>query len=78
MFKINFQCFYIYKNIPVANLPYIEELKEHRVQKMYNIINKHNNPLVQSVGHFNQQRAKHRNKFQGVPPAVTGDDTRVG
>ena len=62
----------------VANLPYIDELMESNVQKMYDIINKHTNPLVQSMGHFNQRRAKHRNIFLGVLPAVTEDDTGVG
>ena len=62
----------------VANLSYIDELMEYNVQKMYNIINKHDNPLVQSIGHFNQRHVKHRNIFLGVPPAVTEDDNRVG
>ena len=37
----------------VANFPYIEELMEDRVHKMFHI-STHDNPLVRSVGHFYQ------------------------
>ena len=50
----------------VANLPYIDEVLDQKVQKMFEIILGHENPLVQSMGHFNQRRAIHRNIFQGV------------
>ena len=52
----------------VARMPYIAELLDSHVQKMYNSTLTHENPLVRAMGHFNQQRAKHRNIFLGVLP----------
>ena len=49
-----------------ANLPYIDELTEDRVHKMYHMISTHDNPLVQTVGHIYQWRVTHRNIFQGL------------
>ena len=50
----------------VANLPYIEDLMEERVLKMFHMISTHVNPLVRSVGHLSQWRVTHRNIFQGL------------
>ena len=48
----------------VANLPYIDELLEDRVDKMFQTISTHDNPVVRSMGHLYQWCAKHRNIFQ--------------
>ena len=50
----------------VANLPYIDELMEDRVHKMFHMISTHDNPLVQTVGHLYQWHVTHRNIFQGL------------
>ena len=56
----------------VAQMPYIAELLDSYVHKMYTTSLTHENPLVQAMGHYNQQRAKHRNIFLGVQPDNTG------
>ena len=48
----------------MANLPYIDELLEDRVHKMFQSISTHDNPIVRTMGHLNQWRAKHRNIFR--------------
>ena len=50
----------------VANLPYIDELMEDWVHKMFHMISTHDNTLVQTVGHVYQWRVTHRNIFQGL------------
>ena len=57
----------------VAQMPYIAELLDSYVHKMYTASQTHENPLVQAMGHFNQQRATHRNIFLGVQPEDTLD-----
>ena len=49
----------------VVNLPYIDELMEDRVHKMFHVISTHDNPLVRSVGHLYQWLVTHRKTFQG-------------
>ena len=56
----------------VANLPYMEELIEHRVKEMYKHILTHENPLIQTVGLYSQQHAKFRSIFQGIQQKDTG------
>ena len=46
----------------MANLPYIDELLEDRVNKMFQTLSTHDNPVVRSMGH--QWLAKHRNILQ--------------
>ena len=57
----------------VARMPYIAELLDSHDQKMFNFSLTHENPLVRAMGHFNQQRAKHRSIFFGVLEDDTGD-----
>ena len=51
----------------VANLPYIGELIENHVNRMYKGILSHENPLVRVMGPHSQQRAKFRNIFLEHP-----------
>ena len=57
----------------LANLPYIEELLDHHVQRMYNVISSHENPLVRSMGHFSQWRAIYQNIFHRALLNETAD-----
>ena len=48
----------------VVIVPYIDELLEDRVYKMCQTISTHDNPVVRSMAHLYQWRAKYRNLLQ--------------
>ena len=56
----------------VANLPYIGQLIENHVNKMYKGILAHENPLVRATGHHSDKRAKFRNIYLGDRTKDTG------
>ena len=78
--RINVKCLKIIFNAPrytriselhdVAALPYIDEILEDRVSKMYQLITEHENPMIRTMGQSCQWRAKHRNIFTEIANAL--------
>ena len=52
----------------VAALPYIDEILEDRVSKMYQLITE--NSMIRTMGQSCQWRAKHRNIFTEIANAL--------